>query len=882
MIALLSRWLNIRDHERQTVYHFLLFALLVGIGFALGRGSADTLFFKRYGTEYLPAIYTVLGIALVATSTVYAAFADRLASERLAVIILGTLAGLQVLCWWFMSDASFSAAYPFYFLVYQVASEVMAMHIAVYLSQNFDTQQGKRLFPVVFGALETGRIIGGALLAAIAKPLGMANVPVLWLCATGVAIALIVRHHRRAGASPFYRPSPRRRAPLRRAIEQIAQGARFAHRSDLVRAQAGALFFLVICFYVASYAISRVVTARFASEDELGAFLGGLSALTALSSLLIQLLLTGRLLERIGLKPVNLIFPVTNVISHALLLIHFALPTAIAASFNRDTVMPALRNPSRDLLLNVLPDYMQGRVRALLTGLVLPAALIVCGLGLYWLQRTPAPESYLLVGLCAAAALLYYSVRSNRAYLNAILSTLRERLFLPGGQLDAVLEGAGTALFDELRRGLANSDEEICFAHARLLARRFPDAAPGLIAERLAGAAPQLRDRLLHLIDAARLPAVSEQLWLSLANADTHYRATLLERLLAVGDARAHGEIDALLAEVHPRLRATGLYGALLTATSTRHTEAQSQLQALLKSEQTAEVFAALQVLHAVPLASCRDALTAALTHRHARVQAAALAVVTQWPEADFIWHDTVTHLLDHAEPRVRSAALGATRFLAPEHIEERLYAAFDDAHADVQNAALHAWRSAQRARRVTHHMLTDRLLQQRGSPRQRSAALRLLLEHGIDAGSFAAIALALLDDLQELVALRAHIARLSSEENTPAVELLDVVLDERCQQASELIMLALEGTEDRTAVSIIRLGVSSRDRRLRANALGALGEIRNRTIAARLGALLDALDGPRNKRTRVSNHTLAEALAQCAQRPDPWLARCAQHAAGK
>jgi hypothetical protein len=881
VISKLARWLLIREQERPAVFYFLLLALLLGMGLALGRGSADALFFKRYGIEHLPTIYALLGLALAATSITYAAFADRLASERLAVVLLGALGALLALCWWLMTRTESGVSYPLFYLVYQLASEVLVMHTALYMSQNFDTQQGKRLFPIVFGALEAGRIVGGAILAVAAKPVGMANLLLVWLALTGASMVLIVRHHRRIGASPFYRPPPRRRSPFRRAFEQIAQGMRFAHSSELVRAQAGALFFLVVSFYVLSYSIGRIVTAHFETEEELGAFLGGLSALTALSALLIQVLVTGRLLERFGLKTVNLIFPVTHLLSHALLLVQFALPAAVVASFNRDSLMPALRNPSRNLLLNVLPDYMQGRVRALLLGLVLPVALVICGMGLHWLQRAPTPTAYLLVGLGAAAALFHYSVRSNRAYLGAILSTLRERLFLPGQQLDAVLQGAGEELHDELRRGLASTDEEVCLAHARLLARRFPHEAAGLIAERLAHTTPPLRDRLLNLLDPRALPAVSDRLWPSLAGADQHYRATLYERLLAAGDPHARAEIDNLLADAHPRLRAAGLYGVLVCESPTRAGAALATLQAMLTSDDLPAVLAALHVLQARPAVECRDGLEATLNHADVRVQASALNVLMRWPVAvSASWAAAIERMLDSPDPDLRVAALGASRLLTPERLGERLYAAFGDPHSDVQAAALRAWRTSLRAQLVSERTLIDRLIAHRGAPRQQAVALRLLLDQGIAVSDFEAIAHALLDDLQQLVGMRERLSHESAGRPLPAIDLFGIVLAERCQQTAELVMLALEGIEDRATVGTIRLGLASRDRRQRANALEALGELRNRAVAARLGGLLEAPMSARAKSAPAADDTLAALLERCAARTDAWLADCARHAA--
>lgn len=95
----LGRWLLVRDDERATVLHFLILALLLGAGLALGRGSAETLFFKRYGIEHLPVMYALLGGLLAVSSLAYAVWADRLAGERLTVIMLATLAALLAVSW---------------------------------------------------------------------------------------------------------------------------------------------------------------------------------------------------------------------------------------------------------------------------------------------------------------------------------------------------------------------------------------------------------------------------------------------------------------------------------------------------------------------------------------------------------------------------------------------------------------------------------------------------------------------------------------------------------------------------------------------------------------------------------------------------------------
>ena len=103
----------------------------------------------------------------------------------------------------------------------------------------------------------------------------------------------------------------------------------------------------------------------------------------------------------------NLIFPWTTLATLAVLTTSFAFPAALLGSFNKDALMPAFRNPVRSMFFNVLPDYMQGRARAMSVALVLPLALMVCGLLLILLQRLENPVYFLVPGMLAAGLYLF-------------------------------------------------------------------------------------------------------------------------------------------------------------------------------------------------------------------------------------------------------------------------------------------------------------------------------------------------------------------------------------------------------------------------------------------------------------------------------------------
>jgi HEAT repeat protein len=292
----------------------------------------------------------------------------------------------------------------------------------------------------------------------------------------------------------------------------------------------------------------------------------------------------------------------------------------------------------------------------------------------------------------------------------------------------------------------------------------------------------------------------------------------------------------------------------------------------------TASALAALHALARLPCPELGDAVQAALGHADPRVQVAAVTTLSHWPSP-------VTPALAGALARaaasrdasVRTASLAALHLLPPPERASLLYAALDDPHAAVQAAAQRQWRGWP----GFQDLLADRLRNHQGSPRAQSVALRILIEHGMPTAVFESLAHARLAEAGQLARLRDTVPPAAGG-NARALELLRIVIEERCQQTLELVLLALEGLEDRGTVRVIRAGLASRDRRQRANAMEAFGELRHRRLAGALGALLRGLDTPpaADSVLRPEDTGLTALLQWCRARQDPWLRACAEHAA--
>ena len=499
MLNQLERKLLIQPGERGNVLYFLFFFMLVSAGMAIGRGTADALFLKRLGIEYLPVMYIVQSILLAAVSLVYAAFADRIPAEKFFRALFAVLIVLVLASWFAMSASRSTLIYPAYYLVYEVASEVLLVHAAFYMNQNMNTLQAKRLTPLIYAGAQIGTISGGLLLVVAAPVFGTQNLLLLWCALLLTGTVVITARHKRQGASTHFRAQKKSQNLLKDCVEQVHQGIKFTYRSSLLRASSLALFFMVLSFYILCYSANRIYTQTFDTEESLTRFFGLLTAITSTVALFLQLFVTNRAIRHFGVRTINLLFPWTTVACLTVLTFSFSLPSAMLGSFNKDALMPAFRNPVRSMFFNVLPGYMQGRARAMSIALVLPLALMLCGILLIVLQRLDDPVYFLVPGILAAGLYLFSSRLMNKAYVSTLIATLKERLFLPDKQMYADLQGCGDDTLDEIMRGINHRDAEVALAFARILVASFPGRAVEIILQRTADMDNATTDRFMQL-----------------------------------------------------------------------------------------------------------------------------------------------------------------------------------------------------------------------------------------------------------------------------------------------------------------------------------------------------------------------------------------------
>jgi HEAT repeat protein len=672
---------------------------------------------------------------------------------------------------------------------------------------------------------------------------------------------------------------------VRDCIVDINQGVRFTYSSTLLRAASFAMFFMVIAFYILSYSVNRVYTQTFATEEALTSFFGGLTAATSIIALLIQLFVTNRTIERFGVRKVNLIFPVTTVFSMLALVFSFAMPSALLGSFNKDTVMPAFRNPVRVMFFNVLPGYMQGRARAMSVAIVLPLALLTCGILLWVMQRMEDPRYFLFPGTAAAILYFIFNYRMNRAYISTLLNTLKERLFLPNEQMYLELQGSSGEVLEEVLRGVRHEDDEVSVAFSRLLVDSFPDKAVDLILKEIGKKDIPTIDRMLRNLDSLDTSPYRAQLHELADKGDKHLQATVLGMLVKDGDEQARSKAIGLLESDNPRLRCLGIHVALQHE---HHGHAEKLWLELLESGADAR----LAVMDLVPdiaqlddarheplIKAYRLALEALLQEPATHIRTRALTGISRWPAGYRIdLDDLLVDPLDSEDPALRTAAAGCLHLVTANERETRIARALGDGHPRVREAAL---RSLQKVTDDFVETAAQWITGNRGNPRAQGTLLGALQAMNLPATRYETIAARKIDEAGRLQAAVAVLEQTPvGTGDSPALELVRHTLRERMDQILLLALQALEPLHEPGLIGIIRAGFSSGDSRHVANACEVLVNLGDRKVAGRLHDILEkSISSQTDKTATAEFETVNEVLNWCRQQKDDWLQQCADTA---
>lgn len=528
MVLRLRQFLDVRAGEGLPVLLSFLYVACVVAAFLLAKPIRNSLYLVEYGPYALVYVYAAVPLALSVFVPVYGAVAARIGT-RLATI--GTLAffSLNVVAfWWAFTFAPFELLPAVFYVWVNCFGVIAPVQAWSFANTQFDARQARRLFGLVGAGASLGAIAGGVLARYLVGPVGgtvnMLLVLATLILAGAVIVAFASRRLRRPAA-------PRRRHPPAPRFREVVRA--ISGRSYL-RLLAGLVLLVAIGTQWTTFQLSLVADQRFGSDsDAMTRFFGTVSFAVGAAGLVLQLLLTGLLLRRMGVGAVILLLPLMLAFGSALTVVFPVFLAVLLTNAGEQTLRFSIDKAAYELLyLPIAPEQRQAVKNALdffvnrmadaaggvLLGLATGGFLMLPGAG-FEVRGTAA------ITLVLTLAWIAVAWRLRVAYVAAIGDSIHKY------RMDT--ERSSAAAFDASVRAMLS---------AKLQSQ---DAA-------------DIRSTLDEVV-GSRVPVPILELHRLLGHSDPGVRARALAALAQAGDRTAAARAEALLTDESLEVRTQAL-----------------------------------------------------------------------------------------------------------------------------------------------------------------------------------------------------------------------------------------------------------------------------------------------------------------------------------
>ncbi len=420
----------------------------------------------------------------------------------------------------------------------------------------YDPRQAKRLFGFIGGGVMLGGMTGALLTATIIETVG-ANALLLWSAGTLLACMLIVSiilGRETSAAEVASANVEERGVSLARAFALLRESRQIQLIAAVI--SFGSLGALLLDQQVN---MAAEVFKGAGQEDSIGGFLAQIRFYTSLAAFVIQVWITPRIHQYLGIGFALLILPTNLAATAGLVLLNKVLWAPAVARVMDQSIRYTVDKTTREVLFLPLPSELRQEVKPFvdvtvdrlsrgLAALLMLVLIQPWGLGLAWYQLSFAS---------AGLALVWYfiSFAAKRGYLTAFRRSIAtgvvkaDELRLSGSELSTV---------ETLVQELAHPDPvRVIYAIDVLESLDKRNLVTPLL---LYHEAPKVRRRALAALGAVRSD-IAEQ-WVPhirrmLGDGDAGVRAAAIGALSAINHEDAASFARPLLADPDPRIRAT-------------------------------------------------------------------------------------------------------------------------------------------------------------------------------------------------------------------------------------------------------------------------------------------------------------------------------------
>jgi ATP:ADP antiporter, AAA family len=561
---------QIRQSEAKTAFLMFLYSFLVMAAYSIIKPATRSKFIESLGPDNLPYVQLAAGALIGFVMAGYSWVTVRLPRRSSLAIAQGGIT-VVLLGFWFLFRSEQTWVSVAFYLVGLILGILLISQFWTLANVVFDPRQAKRLFGFIGGGSSLGGILGSYIAGNFATRIGTENLLLFsasFMVLSIVAASLVI--HREGIGSQ-----------IQDAVASAEKGISSKEALQLLRKSKHLrLIALVISFAAIGAAIIEQQLNMAAAEvkgpqatEAITVFLANIQLWTSAIGFLVQVLLTSRIHQRLGIGFALLILPVSLGSTAVVMLFNAALWAPGLARVIDQSLRYTIDKTTREVLYMPLPSGMKFTAKPFVDVTVdrfargLGAVLLLFLIQPWGLDLTWQRLSY--ASIAVTGVWIFMALKARGGYQEAFRNSINTREIKPAEVLTAV---ADLSTIETLIQELASPDEQrVLYAIEFLESLDKKQLITPLL---LYHESPAVRARALSVIRVVQreisvrwLPAIQTMM----SDPDPSARSEAVGALASMHNQQADDLVRTLLQDKNPRISLTA---AMVLAGSGREEDA--------------------------------------------------------------------------------------------------------------------------------------------------------------------------------------------------------------------------------------------------------------------------------------------------------------------
>ncbi len=460
--SLLRKTFDLREGEEQRAFLMQLNIFLIISTLLVVKPSVNGLFLSKIGVESLPLAFILVALFAALLSSLYARFLGKATLNRILLTTLGVSVGLFVLFGFLLRGNRVEGWVLYSFYIWTAIFGVLtASQFWILANMVFNAREARRLFGFIGAGAIAGGVFGGYLTTLLAEWIGSENLPfvgagLLFFC---IPITNFIWNKNVLKVQTKFQ--------RRKKIAKAERPFQLIRKSSHLTYLAGIIGVGVIVAKLVDYQFNAIASAKITDPDELTAFFGFWFSNFNVISLLVQLLLTRRIVGTLGVGSSLFFLPATILLGAVFV---FFIPQLWAAIFIKMTdgsLKQSVNKAAVELLALPIPVEIKNQTKTFIDVVVDSIATGIGGVILIFLVNgLDLSSRFISLMIFALIGLWFFFVwKVRKAYLQSFKRNMQRALGSQKDDLDLKNESVVGDLKQVLESG---SEEQILYVLKKL------------------------------------------------------------------------------------------------------------------------------------------------------------------------------------------------------------------------------------------------------------------------------------------------------------------------------------------------------------------------------------------------------------------------------